>query len=69
MIPSERNYKKIVENKYAQRVLNELGAEPKYSASDTVQFRPGARKAGWQEAPPPMEDGECDRASLAAPAG
>lgn len=45
MIPSERNYKKIVENKYAQRVINALREDPKYSAGDTVQFRPGARKA------------------------
>jgi len=45
MIPSERNYKKIVENKYAQRVINALREDPKYSGGDAVQLRPGARKA------------------------
>lgn len=38
-IISERNYKKLVENKYAQKIINALEAEPLYPAGSNVLVR------------------------------
>ena len=42
-IPPRNYYKKIVENKYAQRVITSLSSEPKYPAGSTVMLRATAR--------------------------
>jgi len=42
-IPPKNYYKKIVENKYAQRVLDSLRGEPKYPAGSAVMLRKTAR--------------------------
>lgn len=42
-IPPQNFYKKVVENKYAQRVLTSLRSEPKYPAGSTVMLRMTAR--------------------------
>jgi len=44
-IPSCRDYKKVVENKYAQRIISALKDEPKYSAGSTVMLRSNARQS------------------------
>jgi len=38
-VPSEKQYKKLCENKYAKKVLAEYNREPKYSIGSLVQFR------------------------------
>ena len=38
-IPSEKQYKKMCENKYAKKILAEHDAEPKYSIGSVVAFR------------------------------
>jgi hypothetical protein len=42
-IPPQNYYKKIVENKYAQRILNGLRGDPKYPVGSTVLLRQTAR--------------------------
>ena len=42
-IPPQNYYKKIVENKYAQRILNGLRGDPKYPIGSTVLLRGTAR--------------------------
>jgi len=44
-VPSARHYKKVVENKYAQKIINGLKMAPKYVAGSTVQLRSTARQA------------------------
>ena len=44
-IPPRNFYKKLVENKYAQKVINSLKAKPKYAAGSAVMFRADARRA------------------------
>lgn len=38
-IPSEKQYKKMCENKYAKKIIAEHDAEPKYSTGSVVAFR------------------------------
>ena len=38
-IPTEKEYDTIVNNKYAQRYLNNLNSQPKYQVGDLVQIR------------------------------
>ena len=40
-IPSERDFKKLCENKYAARVIKSHFATPKYQKGEIVQFRKG----------------------------
>ncbi|QDP51461.1 MAG: hypothetical protein GOVbin630_159 [Prokaryotic dsDNA virus sp.] len=42
-IPPQNYYKKIVENKYAQKVITNLRREPKYPSGSAVTLRKGAR--------------------------
>jgi len=42
-IPPQNYYKKVVENKYSQRVLNSLRQDPKYPSGSTVMLRATAR--------------------------
>tara|TARA_R110000824_G_scaffold35790_3_gene111797 strand:- start:2490 stop:3176 length:687 start_codon:yes stop_codon:yes gene_type:complete len=44
-IPSSRDYKKVVENKYAQKIISALKEEPKYLAGSTVMLRSTARQS------------------------
>jgi hypothetical protein len=41
-IPTEKQYRKITENKYAQKVLGAHYETPKYAAGSMVQLRPSA---------------------------
>ena len=41
--PSHAWYQKVVENKYAQKIINALRAEPKYNAGMTVTMRANGR--------------------------
>ena len=51
-IPPVHYYKKVVENKYAQKIINGLKMAPKYVAGSTVQLRSTARQSlsylDWQ---------------------
>lgn len=38
---SKSNYKKIVENKYAQKIIHALSVDPKYADGDVVCYRGG----------------------------
>ncbi len=40
-IPPQRTFKKVVENKYVQRVINELDKKPAFSVGATVALRTG----------------------------
>lgn len=42
-IPSEEEYKRLTENKYAKRVIGELTGEAKFSGGQAVCFRESAR--------------------------
>jgi len=44
-IPPQNYYKKLVENKYAQKIINNLKTPPKYAAGSTVMLRANARNA------------------------
>jgi hypothetical protein len=44
-IPPQHYYKKIVENKYAQKIIKGLTTEPKYPAGSVVMLRSDARRA------------------------
>jgi len=44
-IPPKVSYQKVVENKYAQKILTALRTEPKYSAGMTVTMRANGRAA------------------------
>ena len=44
-IPPAHYYKKVVENKYAQKIINGLKNAPKYPAGETVMLRANARQA------------------------
>ncbi len=44
-IPPRNFYQRVVENKYAQRIINELKTPGKYKEGDTVTFRATARTA------------------------
>jgi hypothetical protein len=46
-IPSEKDYRKIVENKYAQRVIETMATEPLYEVGSLVQVRKTARKRAY----------------------
>jgi hypothetical protein len=40
-IPPQRTFKKIIENKYIQKIINELEKQPAYSVGSTVALRAG----------------------------
>ena len=43
-IPPANFYQKVVENKYAQKIINALKSEPKYPAGSVVMLRTGSRR-------------------------
>ena len=45
-VPDEVTYKKLCENKYALRVIDETEREPVYTVGQLVQFRPRHRQSG-----------------------
>ena len=48
--PSREYFKKVVENKYAQKIIKGLRDEPKYAAGEAVLIRTAARRptdVGW----------------------
>jgi len=46
-VPSEKDYRKIVENKYAQKVIEMLAEDPLYPVGSLVQVRKTARKHAY----------------------
>jgi len=49
-VPPAHYYKKVVENKYAQKIINGLKLAPKYPAGETVMLRSNARQSlGYSE--------------------
>jgi hypothetical protein len=46
-VPSEKDYRKIVENKYAQKVIEILAEDPLYPVGSLVQVRKTARKHAY----------------------
>ena len=44
-IPPQRTFKKVVENKYIQKIINELEKTPVFSVGATVALRAGVRPA------------------------
>ena len=46
-VPSEKDYRKVVENKYAQKVIEILALEPLYPVGSLVQVRKTARKQAY----------------------
>jgi len=45
LIPPQHFYKKLVENKYAQKIIKGLSTDPKYPAGSAVMLRANARQA------------------------
>ena len=46
-IPSEKSYRKMVENKYVQKVLATVNSTPAFDVGALVQVRKTAKKAAW----------------------
>ncbi len=47
-VPSEKDYRKLVENKYAQKVIALVERDPLYPVGSLVQVRKTARKMAYQ---------------------